>query len=191
MAKKNRRENGDGAEHSASTKTFQQYDLPANYKEKTSDLVGFWNPDKGPVHFVPRFARSFDSNLEPTKHSIIIMGEAIDVMMVLNKDHDEVQCKAGDTIGVWYKPGMNAIKDLADVAVFMYPSGHQETGKPNPMVTFKLAHQKDGNPLLITDDFRKKSLHTTLPFPLKNKPKNAAPVADDDENFDGGDTSFP
>ena len=190
MAKKNR-QNGDNAEHDTAEKTFQQYDLPANYKEKTSDLIGFWNPEKGPVHFIPRFARSFDSKVEQHKTSIIIMGEAIDAMTLLNKDHDEVSCKKGDMIGVWYKPGMNAIKDLADVAVFMYPSGQQATGKPNPMTTFKVGHQRDGNPLLITDDFRKKSLHTSLPFPLKNKPKNSAPVADDDENFDGGDTSFP
>jgi hypothetical protein len=194
MAFKKKRQNGEEThinENGDDVQAFPQYDLPANYKEKSSDLIGFWNPAKGPVHFVPRFARSFDSNLESNKTSIIIMGQAIDAMVLSNKEHDDVQCKAGDMIGVWYKPGMNAIKDLADVAVFMFPSGHQQTGKPNPMVTFKIAHQKDGNPLLITDDFRKKSLHTSLPFPLKNKPKNSAPVADDDENFDGGDTSFP
>ena len=174
-------ENGDTQDEAS---PMQHYELPEGYKEKSSDITGFWNQANGPVHFVPRFARVFDSKLDPLKHSVIIMGEAVGPMTLLSKEHDDVECKAGDIIGVWYKPGMNAIKDLADVSVFMYPSGVKATGKPNDMVTYTIAHKKDGNPLLITDDYRKKSSHTTLPFALKNKPK-ASKAEDDDENFDG------
>jgi hypothetical protein len=190
--KKRKTQNGnsDAGEAHESTVPLQHYDLPEGYKEKSSDLVGFWNPAKGPLHFIPRFARAFDSKLEAIKHSVIIMGEAVGAHTLTNADHEDVACESGDMIGVWYKPGMNAIKDLADVRVFMFPSGQKDTGKPNPMVEYSVSHAKDGNPLLITDDFRKKSIHTSLPFPLKNKPKTA-PAGDDNEDFSGEDTSFP
>lgn len=184
--KKSKRTNGDAGEAHESTTPIQQYALPDGYKEKSSDLIGFWDPSKGPLHFIPRFARVFDSKVEPIKHSVIIMGQSVAAMTLTNADHEDVECKAGDMVGVWYKPGMNAIKDLADVRVFMFPSGVKDTGKPNPMVSYTVAHEKDGNPLLITDDYRKKSVHTSLPFALKNKAKAAGPVEDDDEDFESG-----
>lgn len=178
------------------TQPRQQYAMPEGYEKKTSDLAGFWNQDQGPVHFIPRSARAFDNKTDTMKSSILILGEAVSPCPVMNADNDRFDCKVGEMIGVWYKPGMIALKDLADVKVFMFASGEKNTGKPNPMTTYEVGTplKARGTTLYITDDFRKKSLHTSLPFPTKGAAKHAAPngaTEDDDEHFSGGDTSFP
>jgi len=73
----------------------------------------------------------------------------------------------GTLIGVWYKPGMAPIKTLKDVPVFMFPLEERATGKQNPMIVFDVSSPKNGNPLVIDDDYRKQSLHSNLPFEVK------------------------
>jgi hypothetical protein len=189
MAKKARRSNGEEGEMSESTphEPRQQYAMPEGYEKKTVDLVGFWNQDAGPLHFIPRSARAFDNKVEKSKHSILIMGESVGTNPVINADEERFECKAGDVIGVWYKPGMVAVKDLADVRVFMFASGEKDTGKPNPMTTYEVGSAKNGTTLYITEDFRKTSLYTALPFETKGSAKRAQNGAteDDDEDFRG------
>jgi hypothetical protein len=166
---------------------------PEGYKKKTTDLVGFWNMEKGAVHFTPKFARVFDSDIDPTKPSILLIGDAVggnpiniktdkkdaDGKMVLK----EGTAKDGDAIGVWYKPGMSPVKDLANVKVYMYVIGELDTGKPNKMVTFDVLSKSDGQTLFITEDYRKHSTHVSLPFPVKGKESAASRATDDDEDF--------
>jgi hypothetical protein len=191
----NGEDNGEGEMTSDATPR-QSYAMPEGYEKKTSDLAGFWNQDQGPIHFIPRSARAFDNKTDTMKTSILILGESVGQNPVINQDDERFDCKAGEMIGVWYKPGMVALKDLADVKVFMFVSGEKDTGKPNPMTTYEVGTppKARGTMLYITEDFRKKSLHTSLPFPTKGAAKHAAPngaAEDDDENFGGGDTSFP
>ena len=188
MARGKRRDNGEAnGEHTS--KTYQQYEAPAGYESRTSDIVGFWNPEKGPVHFVPRLARAFDSNMDKKKPSVLIIGEAVDEMTVYlgeQGNQESVTAKPKDMIGVWYKPGMSSIKKLADVPVFMYPTGEQDTGKPNPMTTFFVGSRKEGNKLLVHDDYRDRSKHTSLPFETKGQRAPSPPAGDDDEDFGDG-----
>ncbi len=183
--KKNKKvDNGEVKE----PQTFQQYDMPEGYEERTSDLVGFWDQEKGPIHFVPRYAKVFDSHIEAGKSSIVIVGQAVGSVPLLDSDGNEFDSQPGDVIGVWYKPGMVQIKSLADVRVFMYLSGEQDVGKINPMKTYKVGSSKKGNTLYLTDDYRKKSKHTELPFEKKGV-STANHAAEDDEDF--GDNTPP
>jgi hypothetical protein len=81
---------------------------------------------------------------------------------------------------------MIRLKDLANTKVFMYYSGEQDTGKPNPMKTFSVNAPKDvkTQTLYLQDDYRKKSLRVALPFEMKGARRQ--PVEDDDENFGEG-----
>jgi hypothetical protein len=163
------------------------YALPEGYEEKTqsSDLVGFWDPERGPVHFVPQFAKAFDNHTENVKTSIVIVGQAIGKNPIIDGDGKPGDCEDGEMIGVWYKPGMSHIKNFADVAVYLYQSGELDTGKPKPMKTFSLNVKKGakGNELRIQEDYRKKSAHTSLPFETKTRRRTPGPAEDADENF--------
>lgn len=187
MAKRGRRNsNGETNGEPHVPKTYQQYNAPAGYESRTSDIVGFWNPDQGPVHFVPRLCRAFDSNVDNAKPSVLIIGESVGeqtVYMGEQGNQEAVEAKPKDMIGVWYKPGMASIKNLADVAVFMYPTGEQDTGKPNPMTTFFVGSKKEGTKLMVHDDYRKRSRHTVLPFEVKGQPITKPSASDDDEDF--------
>lgn len=157
--------------------------VPEGYKKRTTELTGFWNMERGPVHFVPKFARVFDSDIEPSKPSILLIGDSVGVNPITTKEKEEIASKDSEPIGIWYKPGMSAVKDLMGVRVYMYPTGEQKTGKPNPMKTFDVLSKQDGHTLFITEDFRKKSSHVQLPFPVKGKDTASATAEDDDENF--------
>jgi hypothetical protein len=158
-----------------------QYDAPDGYEERTSDLVGFWNLEKGPIHFIPLHAKVFDSNIESTKPSIIIVGHAVGAQRVEDTDGNEVVTEPNDLIGIWYKPGMMRLKDLAGIRVFMQYSGEQDTGKVNPMKTFRImTKEAKGATLYLENDFRKKSKHTEIPFAMKNAQRR---MQDDDEDF--------
>jgi len=164
--------------------------IPEGYKKRTTELVGFWNMEKGAVHFVPKMARVFDSDIEPSKPSILLIGDSVGSNPILDKEGVEKTASDGQPIGIWYKPGMNAVKDLMGVKVFMYLTGEQDTGKPNPMKTFDVLSKSDGQTLFITEDYRRKSAHVELPFPIKGKETHSAKASDDDEDF-SGDTDIP
>lgn len=174
-------------EETTTQEDVKQYDAPDGYEERTSDLVGFWNHELGPVHFVPLYAKAFDSHIEPNKPSVIVVGHSVDANKLVDSDGHEFVCASGDLIGVWYKPGMIRLKNLANIRVFMQYSGEQDTGKPNAMKTFKvMSREKEGSELKLQDDYRKKSKHIALPFTMRGARSNNG-ASDDDENF--GDNS--
>lgn len=138
--------------------------IPEGYAEQSGDIVGFWAPELSPtIHFIPTEARAFDSKLEKKKSSVLVLGTLKDAIPLIRND-EEVAGKAGDIVGVWYKPGMKAIRDLAGTPVFMFASGELDTGKPNPMIVFKVFAKSKGQTLLLGEDFRKDSVATELPF---------------------------
>jgi hypothetical protein len=79
-------------------------------------------------------------------------------------EDEVVECKRGDIIGVWYKPGMSAIKQLGGVKVFLYPTGEIDTGKPNPMKTYDVLSRTKGTELQVSQDGRKESRHVSTTF---------------------------
>lgn len=191
--RKNRATNGE-AEETKTPMAPRHFDTPQGYEKKTSDLVGFWKQDGGPVHFQPLYAKAFDSGLDERKATVIIVGHAIgDKNECVDAEQEDVTPKAGELIGVWYKPGMAQIKTLAHAQVFMYMSGEKDTGKPNPMATFEIAAKGKGGILYLQDDFRKKSLNVSIPFESKQaiRAARSAPVEDEDEDFGGSPRDIP
>jgi hypothetical protein len=140
---------------------------PDGYQKQATDIVGFWDPKYSEsVHFVPLEVKLFDSKIEPNKPSTIVVGRLVDAITLLapGGEDDAVEGKTGDIIGVWYKPGMSALKNLAGVKVFMYMTGEVDTGKPNPMKTYDVLSKQKGAELHVTQDSRKKSRYVETPF---------------------------
>jgi hypothetical protein len=173
MAKKTRTSKHDDSNGSegVSERLAPNVPTPEGYFKQSTDIIGFWNPDviagkTTAIHFVPLEVKLFDSRIEPLKPSAIIVGKLVDpIPMSAPGGEDEVvECASGDIIGVWYKAGMSAIKQLGGVKVFMYPTGEIDTGKPNPMVTYDVLSKTKGTELHVTLDARKKSRHVETTF---------------------------
>lgn len=144
---------------------------PQGYEKQATDLVGFWDPnivagETTPIHFVPLEVKLFDSKLEPKKPMAIVVGKLVDPIPLSapGGEGEVVEGQAGDLVGVWYKPGMSALKTLANVKVYMVPTGEMSTGKPNPMKTFDCLAAKKGMELHVTTDGRKQSAFVETSF---------------------------
>ncbi len=158
------------------------------YKKRGADLVGFWSPDLGPIHCKPLGAKLFDSNLDESKPSTLLICELVEsCSAVTTKDDDEaelVPTNAGDLVGVWFKPGMAAIKTLRnEPCIIEYEreqNGDIKTKKMkkkgmNPMKCFSVSSAK--NPMRnipVIEDARVNSAHhrTMLAEP-KNTPRTS------------------
>lgn len=134
---------------------------PAGYEEQSTNVIGFWDIESGPIHCIPRYAKLFDGNLDKTKPAILIFAQLVDAIEVTSSEEEDetVQAAVGDLVGIWGKPGMAPIKNLANVPVFMYLNGEIDTGKPNPMKVFKVMAKEKGGRLPISEDLRRKSKH--------------------------------
>jgi hypothetical protein len=132
------------------------YQVPQGYSEQSSDIVGFWSGE-GAIHFVPRFVRMFDSNIDRAKSSTLLIGTLVDPCKVIKagEEKEEVLANKGMQIGIWTKPGMAALKNLGGVSVYMYEDGEKDTGKPNPMKLYKVMSKGQGQKLPVEGDFRK------------------------------------
>lgn len=133
---------------------------PEGYTEQSSDLVGFWEPEKNPpVHVIPRYAKMMDSEIDENKTSTLLVCEVVDRCVVLNKDKEEVLADKGQNIGVWYKPGMSGIKNLGGIPVFIRRDAEndQDTGKPSLMKTFRVMSKGRGSRIPVENDYRKTS----------------------------------
>lgn len=162
---KNDKKSGDQA---TTTATPPKVALPAGYVDQSDDLVGFWDPELHPtVHFIPQEAKVFDSQIEKTKSSVLVIGTLVDGQkLALAKNEGEVIGKPGDRVGIWAKPGMKALKDNKGVRTLIIPAGEKDTGKPNPMKLFTVASATKGDVLYITEDRRVHSADTDLMFEL-------------------------
>lgn len=133
---------------------------PAGYQKQTTELVGFWDPEtSGPLHAIPLYIIVADSNIEPEKPSTLVFMQVVDKVTVLapGEDGEVLDAKPGELVGVWAKPGMIALKNLAGQKVYMAYIGEKDTGKPNPMKLFDIFSPGKGNVLKIETDRREKS----------------------------------
>jgi hypothetical protein len=146
--------------------------VPAGYTEQSADIVGFWTGE-GAVHFIPRFVRMFDSSIDPTKSSTLLIADLIDPCEVFKVGEDEERILAGkgQQIGIWTKPGMKALGKLAGIPVYMYQEGEKDIGKPSPMKVYKVMSKGQGQKLIVEPggDYRNKSLHKREEAPQTNQ----------------------
>jgi hypothetical protein len=151
----------------------QTFKPPAGYTEQSSDIVGFWD-GSGAIHFIPRFVRMFDSNIDAKKSSTMLIAELVDPCQVDKPGDEKVKEKVlagkGQQIGIWTKPGMSALKNLGGVPVYMYEEGEKDTGKPNPMKLYKVMSKGRGQRLPIEGDFRKFSKTEKVPVQQMQSP---------------------
>lgn len=181
--------------------------IPDNYKKRGIDLIGFWNPELGPIHCIPLGAKIFDGNIDNTKPStllIVKLVEPCDAITIKGDDEDEdpelVKTAAGDMVGVWGKPGMAAIKTLAgEPCLIRYElddSGAVKTKRMkkkgmNPMKCFEVLSAKNPMKVIpVVEDTRKESAHvqTMLAAPkLVKAPPAPAPSEPQPSSTDDGD----
>lgn len=183
--------------------------IPQGYKKRGIDVVGFWNPEKGSIHCIPRAAKLFDSNLDKTKPSTLLIVELVEhCEAVFTKDEDDeaepVNTKPGDLVGIWGKPGLAAIKTLCGEPTLIEfernADGSVKTKAMkkkgmNPMKVFSVMSAK--NPLRVipvVEDARRESAHvntllapakSAAPLPPLPSAPQGTPVPDDD-----GDVPF-
>lgn len=143
----------------------------AESKEKvTSDVVGYYNSDgEFPITGVPESGViAIDSGIDKTKPSLLMKWKVTVPTEIADSDGNMDICKAGDLVGVWYKPGMRDVRSLGGVEVTMSrdPKRDKDTGKGNPMKAFAIFATGVGRPLQITEDRREKSRGAQTVFDL-------------------------
>jgi hypothetical protein len=154
-----------------------KHELPKGFTDQSSDIIGFYDPDhQEAIHFIPKEAILQDSKLDPKKVSILIIGELVADCQLAPGGEDTgevIDGKSGDQIGIWAKPGMRSLRNLAGAEVYMYPDGAKDTGKPNPMTVFKIGAKTRGEKLPVIEDRRDKSrlVETWLDINIKEKTK--------------------
>lgn len=146
-----------------SKQAMSQPNLPEGFESRSSDIVGTWNVDKGPIRFIPTHAIVGDGKkFDKAKPSCLIFGKlTVDTPLLSKGDEDdekeEIQGKAGDLVGVWAKPGMKDIATLCGVEVFMVrtPEKDKDVDKGNPMKAYLVASKVNPNkPIPLTADRR-------------------------------------
>jgi len=134
---------------------------PQGYATQSTDVVGFWNAELSPsIHFKPVGFKLFDSKLDPMKPSVLIVGTLVDAATLEGAGDDKgevVQGKPGDSVGVWGKAGMAAVKNLCGVPVWMTPNGEKDIGRASPMKLYDVRAPGRGTRLPCLDDSRKRS----------------------------------
>jgi hypothetical protein len=200
MAKKVKRaaSNGNEATQDEPAKVIKfRAQAPSGYAEQSTDIVGFWDPERedeegfvSPIHFVPLEVKLFDSKLEPQKPSAIVVGKLVEptILSAPGGEDELVEGKVGDIVGIWYKPGMSAIKKLAGVKVWMVLDGELDTGKINKMKTFDVRSKERGSDLHVSQDGRKQSKHAETAFggarhDARGNAQHAPAQGDDDVSF--------
>ena len=180
---------GDTAE-----KAMTKEDILALHRAKakgkdvvTSDVIGYWNSDGDiPLTGIPEMGVvAIDSGIDKTKPSLLLKVKATLPTLVVDQDDVENVCKAGDLVGVWYKPGMRDVRTLGGIEVMIArnPSKDKDTGKGNPMKAFEIRASGTGHLLRITEDRREKSASAQTIFDVKQEappsaaiPRNATPA---------------
>lgn len=171
MSKKNRSNEAE-TPHDAPKAT--NGGAPAGYEKQSEDVAGYWVPKDGPIHCIPRGVKLFDGNIEANKPAILIFADLVDALDVSRKadegnDKETVRAEAGSRVGIWYKPGMKPIRNLAGVKVWMAFAGEKEIGKPSPMQLFDVRSAGKGNPMPVTEDTRKKSARVVTDFDVRRE----------------------
>lgn len=107
-----------------------------------SNIVGFWDGE-GILTFSPQSKFQFPSKKFRDRMTRVVVGKLLTDANLINKDGDEVAGKEGDTVGVWFSPGMAELLNLGFVPVRMKrdESLDKDTGKGQPMKGYKIQFQ--------------------------------------------------
>lgn len=150
-------------------------DKAAKLPDRSDDLVGYWDPNQLPINCKPRDVKLFDSKLDPSKSSALITVLALEPTVcdpASKEKKDQFICKAGDLIGVWYKPGMRAIASCAGVECTITLTGELKPMKVgNDMKVYEVKAADGGTRIPITLDARDKS----KPHMIDGKLRGATP----------------
>ncbi len=191
MAKKSKEESTGSAPQTTSdgdVKRVTATKPPSGYKKQSADVVGYWDPEQGALHCIPRGAKLFDGHIDKTKPSMLIYAEVVDGVEVYGKDDDDNMttrwAEPGELVGVWGKAGLRDIRNLAGQKTWLELNGKtKDTGKGNPMKLYDVLSAKQGTLIPITEDMRVKSAHVpTFLDPVKpraSKPSNGQSQASD------------
>lgn len=155
---------------------------------RSDDVAGYWLPDEMDILCVPINVKLFDSSIDKTKVSALISVTLKSPTVIENADkEDKVKRigKEGEIVGIWYKPGMRAIRDCAGVETYISQTGEKDTGKGNPMKVYTVKAE-GGERLPIVEDTRVHSSNQATPFDVKQLAKGTAkgpkgPAADEGE----------
>ena len=159
-------------------------DAHAGWTQVSDDLAGFWAPELCGIYCIPQSVRIFDGNIDKTKPSMLITVELHKSCIVVDKEGNPSIAGPGELVGIWFKPGMKRIRDLAGQVVYMKEDGEKDVGKGNPMKLYKI-ETKD-KPVVkrvpVSDDTREKSKHAQTVFdPPAVATKEAGSPPDDDD----------
>ena len=168
-------------------KMMSKEDILALHRKKaetkdvvTSDVVGYWDSDGDfPITGIPeKGVIAIDSGIDKTKPSLLTKWKATVPTVVKDSEDNENICKAGDLVGVWYKPGMRDMRTLAGIEVTMArnPSKDKDTGKGNPMKAFEIRASGTGELMRLTEDRREKSRGAKTVFDVEQPPPPSASI---------------
>ena len=135
-----------------------EHEAPEGWTKQLGDTAGQW-VRCSPIQGIPRSAKLMDSNMDEEKSAALVLIE-LTAPCVVDVEGEFQLADVGQVVGVWYKPGMRALRWLRDVEVWMKESGTKPTGKQNDMITFDIRAPERGSPMLILEDFRE----TSAPF---------------------------
>ena len=139
----------------------------SGFEDRTSDVVGYWDPEICDLHCIPENAKLFDGGLQPEKASGLITVKVATACVVSAGDEKDpkkkslVRAKVGDKVGIWVKPGMKDIVQCCGVETRIALSGSKDVHKGrrgmNPMKTFAVTSDKLGTRIPVVEDRRVKS----------------------------------
>jgi len=161
--------------------------VPEGFRRVSDDPIGFFDPNvQSAIRFRPRGVSLCDNSLKAGTVTILIIGEATARVSL----SEGVVAEPGDTIGIWYRPGMKDVHRTFGAEVYLVSTGEEiDVGKPCPMKVFEVYATGAGTLLPILHDYRDNSRACPTPFDtgepigssgkVKSKTGNSA-----DEYFD-------
>lgn len=186
-----------------------KFQAPKGFTKQSSNAVGFWKDDgESDILFTPTGARLTDGSkkTDVRKPSIMIVGVLRKETPLQIKDGEKqktIQGHIGDTIGVFWKPGMGReIVQAFGIETWIAPAYDEDgtrkvmdTGKASKMKLYDTRFSaKIGNRIPVVEDARVKSRRAKTPFddpslaPVKaqiteepEEPETGDDVADDDD----------
>lgn len=160
-----------------------QQNVPPGYEERSSSVSGFWT-EETPIHFRAEEVHLFDSALNPTRASALIIGRLKADCPLVSSEKTPVQGRTGELVGVWYRPGLSALPNIGQADVYVVPNGTKDVGKPSPMKVYRVYSSAPTGLRLLGRDYRSKSKSdTALDAFLVSSATERAPVADDIPDF--------
>lgn len=153
-----------------------KFKAPKGFTRQSSDAVGFWHDDgTNDILFIPKGVKLLDGSkkTDPRKPSIMMLGELRAPAVLKNKD-ETIEGNIGDTVGVFWKPGMGkAIVQAYGIETWIAPlydeNGKrkvQDTGKASKMKLYdtRFAKKIGESRVPILEDSRVKSRRAKTPF---------------------------